>query len=709
MPTIEVNSQEDFNKLIAEGLDQGYSLPEQNPSRQNQTLWIEEQRNKVINQWLMSMLTRNITYNENTDLLAEKWQIFQKNIKINILLANSEWPYHGLLIDNVKSKQLVYKLIGSKHQEALLSLFEEQPNILTDDSSLTNFFQTIKERLFPSINIESAISSYEQCVQKIWENPVIYANRKKMKYEASYGVDGKLNFNHLISDIIKGLQNRNLKMKLTEVASYGTFDEFLTKMKESCGILNRMVYQGLIKDDIKYISLDGKPQNEFMNKNSMDVSTLNSTPVNQFEKSNKDEKNSKKTSKMQDVKCYRCHKVGHIKKDCRVKISTKNEERKKYCKICNKTNHYTSDCYKQANKSNKYKGKQIKILNPDQVAEENQSDEEEIPNVINNIAEFEDLSIYMMNNEVETDGDLPKEEVKKSQETKECEEAITVDEEFIRDFYFKILRGYYSLLHDINLLKRGKMRESVQADIARTEQEITNEISDINFKMKTPTDEWTEKIEEKISTLHIEQSILHIYRKRVIDYCEEIEINDQLWLSRPLQDEIERKRKKKEEENKNQLKQQEEAVLEKLRQKEYNNETLTGFLGLPFNSGAESMLYNIVRGNLCNLTMDLTLMLSKASEEEKTSCYAIRKKLEMLETVLNNRKPDLLNYQEPSLFSNVFIKSEEIVTSIIHIQENYLHIKKEIEEWVNKNESLKEKLKNCASFLEMDLFRTREM
>ena len=64
---------------------------------------------------------------------------------------------------------------------------------------------------------------------------------------------------------------------------------------------------------------------------------------------------------------------------------------------------------------------------------------------------------------------------------------------------------------------------------------------------------------------------------------------------------------------------------------------------------AESMLYNIVRGNLCNLTMDLTLMLSKANEEEKTSCYAIRKKLEMLETVLNNRKPDLLNYQEPSL------------------------------------------------------------
>ena len=76
MPTIEVNSQEDFNKFIAEGLEQGYSLPEQNPSRQNQTLWIEEQRNKVINQWLMSMLTRNITYNENTDLLAEKWQIF---------------------------------------------------------------------------------------------------------------------------------------------------------------------------------------------------------------------------------------------------------------------------------------------------------------------------------------------------------------------------------------------------------------------------------------------------------------------------------------------------------------------------------------------------------------------------------------------------------------------------------------------------------
>ena len=46
---------------------------------------------------------------------------------------------------------------------------------------------------------------------------------------------------------------------------------------------------------------------------------------------------------------------------------------------------------------------------------------------------------------------------------------------------------------------------------------------------------------------------------------------------------------------------------------------------------------------------------------------------------------------------------------MIHIQENYLHIKREIEEWVNKNEDLKEKLKNCAHFLEMDLFQTREM
>lgn len=61
---------------------------------------------------------------------------------------------------------------------------------------------------------------------------------------------------------------------------------------------------------------------------------------------------------MLQIECYNCHKMGHLKRNCKSKSARNNREKR--CFYCHKSNHLESKCFLKKKHEKKFSGKKFK-------------------------------------------------------------------------------------------------------------------------------------------------------------------------------------------------------------------------------------------------------------------------------------------------------------------------------------------------------------